>query len=75
MHNSITEEEIEMMIGRYRTGRKFFMQNRKREETLKRAPIEENFEDFDVSSGGGGNNPAIKEHLEALSSSWCSATT
>jgi len=45
------------------------------ELTLKRAPMEENLEDLDVSSGGGGNNPEINEHLEALSSSWCSATT
>lgn len=43
--------------------------------TLKRAPMEENLEDLDVSSGGGGNSPEINEHLEALSSSWCSATT
>jgi hypothetical protein len=47
----------------------------KRGETLKRAPMEANFEVFDVSSGSGGNNPEIKEHLEALSNSWCSATT
>jgi len=45
------------------------------EPTLKRAPMEENLEDLDVSSGGGGNNPEMNEHLEALSSSWCSATT
>jgi hypothetical protein len=43
--------------------------------TLKRAPIEENLEDLDVSSGRGGNNPEMNEHLVALSSSWCSATT
>jgi hypothetical protein len=43
--------------------------------TLKRAPMEENLEDLDVSSGRGGNNPDINEHLEALRSSWCSATT
>jgi hypothetical protein len=46
-----------------------------KKKTLKRAPIEENLEDLDVSSGRGGKSPEINEHLEALSNSWCSATT
>ena len=33
--------------------------------TLKRDPIDENFEDFDVSSDRGGNKPETKEHLES----------
>lgn len=37
--------------------------------------MEENFEDFDVSSGSGGNKPETNGHLEAFSKSWCSATT
>lgn len=44
-------------------------------DTLKRDPIEENLEDFEVSSGTGGKSPATKEHLEALNRSWCSGTT
>lgn len=43
--------------------------------TLKRDPIEENLEDFDDSSGEGGNRPATNEHVEAVSRAWCSATT
>lgn len=43
--------------------------------TLKRDPIEENFDDLDVSSGSGGKSPATNEHLEALNKSWCSGTT
>jgi len=37
--------------------------------------IEENFVDFVVSSGKGGNNPETKEHFEALSRAACSGTT
>lgn len=47
----------------------------KKNDTLKREPIEENLEDFDVSSGSGGKRPDTKEHLEALNKSWCSGTT
>lgn len=43
--------------------------------TLKRDPMEENLDAFAVSTGSGGNKLATKEHLEALSNSWCSATT
>lgn len=43
--------------------------------TLKREPIDENFEDLDDSSANGGNKHDTKEHLEALKSAWCSATT
>lgn len=39
------------------------------ERTLKRDPIDENFEDFDDSSGLGGNKPAAKEHFEAVNKS------
>lgn len=38
-------------------------------DTLKRAPIEENLEDFDVSSGSGGKRPDTKGHFEALNKS------
>lgn len=31
--------------------------------------MEENLEDFDVSSGSGGNNPATKGHFEGLNKS------
>ena len=34
--------------------------------TLKRAPMEENLDDFDDSSGRGGNRPTTKEHFEAV---------
>ena len=34
--------------------------------TLKRDPMEENLDDFDVSSGSGGNRPATKEHFDAV---------
>ena len=34
--------------------------------TLKRAPMEENLDDFDDSSGSGGNRPTTKEHFEAV---------
>lgn len=37
--------------------------------------MEENFEDFEDSSGRGGKRPATKEHFEAFNRSWCSATT
>lgn len=37
--------------------------------TLKRDPIEENFDDFEDSSGEGGNRPATNEHFEAMSRS------
>lgn len=37
--------------------------------------MEENLEDFDDSSGSGGNRPATKEHFDAVNRSWCSATT
>ena len=37
--------------------------------TLKRDPIEENLDDFEDSSGEGGNSPATKEHFEAVSRS------
>lgn len=44
-----------------------------RYDTLKREPIDENFEDLEEdlveSSGSGGNRPATKEHLEALNRS------
>ena len=43
--------------------------DQKKNDALKREPIEENFEDFDVSSGGGGKRPATKEHLEELNKS------
>ena len=43
--------------------------------TLKRVAIEDDFDDFVFSSGAGGNKTDTKEHLEALSNSWCSATT
>lgn len=43
--------------------------------TLKRDPIEENFDDFEDSSGERGNRPATNEHFEAIRRSWCSATT
>ena len=35
--------------------------------TLKRDPMEENFDDFDVSSGRGGNRLTTKGHFEAVS--------
>lgn len=44
-------------------------------ETLNREPIDENFDDLAESSGKGGNKPETKEHLDALRSAWCSATT
>jgi hypothetical protein len=47
----------------------------KRGETLKNVPMRTNFLDFDVSSATVGNNPEIKEHLEALGNSRCFATT
>jgi len=34
--------------------------------TLKRAPIEENLDDFEDSSGGGGNRDETKAHGEAF---------
>ena len=34
-------------------------------QTLKREPIDENFEDLDDSSANGGNKHDTKEHLEA----------
>lgn len=43
--------------------------------TLKRAPMEENLDDFDDSSGSGGKRPTTKEHFEAVNNAWCSATT
>lgn len=43
--------------------------------TLNREPIDENFDDFEDSSGNGGNKPDTKEQVEALRSAWCSATT
>lgn len=43
--------------------------------TLKREPIEENFDDLEDSSATGGKRPATKEHLETLNKSWCSGTT
>lgn len=46
-----------------------FMQKKISNQTLNRDPIEENFEDFDVSSGSGGNKPDTNGHLEALSKS------
>lgn len=33
--------------------------------TLKRVPMEENFDCFDDSSGSGGNRPATNEHFDA----------
>ena len=33
---------------------------RHRSNTLKREPIQENLEDFDVSSGGGGKRPSAR---------------
>lgn len=43
--------------------------------TLKRDPMEANLDDFDDSSGSGGNRPTTKEHFEAVNKAWCSATT
>lgn len=43
--------------------------------TLNREPIEENFDVLEDSSAKGGNKDDTKEHLEALKSAWCSATT
>lgn len=34
--------------------------------TLKRDPIEENLDDFDDSSGSGGNRPATNGHFDAV---------
>ena len=34
--------------------------------TLKHALMEENLDDFDDSSGSGGNRPTTKEHFEAV---------
>lgn len=34
--------------------------------TLKRDPIEENLDDFDDSSGEGGNRPATNGHFDAV---------
>lgn len=39
------------------------------QKTLKRDPMEENFEDLDDSSGRAGNKPATKEHFEAVNKS------
>ena len=36
--------------------------------TLKREPIEENFDDL-VASSGGGKRPDTKEHFEAINKS------
>ena len=47
----------------------------KQKQTLNREPIEENFDDFEDSSGKGGNKPDTKEHSEVLKSAWCSAIT
>jgi hypothetical protein len=44
-------------------------------ETLNCEPIEENFDALNESPAEGGNKPTTKEHLEALKSAWCSATT
>lgn len=46
-----------------------YHQGNKRDVTLKREPIEENLEDFVVSSGSGGKSPATKEQWEAPSRS------
>ena len=46
----------------------------RRNFTLKRAPMDENF-DLLLSLGRGGKRPDTKEHLEAFNMSWCSATT
>ena len=43
---------------------KFINKDLKKNDTLKREPIEENLEDFDVSSGSGGKRPDTKEHLD-----------
>lgn len=43
--------------------------------TLKRVPMEENFDCFDASSDNRGKRFATKGHLEAFSKAWCSATT
>lgn len=43
--------------------------------TLKRDPMDENLDDLEDSSAGGGNRAATKEHFEAVNRSWCSATT
>lgn len=53
---------------------------RKKENTLKREPIDENlehlFEDLeDESSVTGGNSPATNGHWEAVNRSRCSGTT
>ena len=37
--------------------------------TLKRDPMDENLDDFEDSSAGGGNRPATKEHFEAVNRS------
>lgn len=34
--------------------------------TLKRDPMDENLDDFEDSSAGGGNKLATKEHFEAV---------
>ena len=38
-------------------------------------PIEENLDDLEDSSGGGGNRDATKEHGVAFNRAWCSITT
>lgn len=40
-----------------------------KKDTLKREPIDENLEDFDVSSGSGGKRADTKGHLEAINKS------
>lgn len=35
--------------------------------TLKRDPMEENLDDFDDSSGSGGNRPRTNKQFEAVS--------
>jgi hypothetical protein len=49
--------------------------SQKEKITLKREPMEENLDDFDDSSGSGGNRPATKGQFEAVNRAWCSATT
>lgn len=48
---------------------------KRKKKTLNWVAIEENFDDLDVSSGRGGNNPETKEHFEEESSASNSGTT
>ena len=38
-------------------------------------PTEENLDDLEDSSGGGGNRDATKAHGEEFNIDWCSGTT